>query len=131
MPQVQETPVISMDDNHVTTANNHTALYHPHNNMEEFFISIKKDAEAAVALSERLKTDVVKNFVNVIEKCGGTLITSGIGTTFFFLSFKNNTFCKAKERRFVKNYKRGNLNSGGQGSELISVLFIPFLTIKK
>ena len=78
-----------MDDNYATTANNHTALYHPHNNMEEFFISIKKDAEAALALAERLKTDVVKNFVNVIEKCGGTLITSGIGKnfrTFFFLS---------------------------------------------
>ena len=87
-----------MDDNYATTANNHTALYHPHNNMEEFFISIKKDAEAALALAERLKTDVVKNFVNVIEKCGGTLITSGIGKnfrTFFF-------FQKQEERRFVE-----------------------------
>ena len=130
MPQVQETPVISMDDNYATTANNHTALYHPHNNMEEFFISIKKDAEAALALAERLKTDVVKNFVNVIEKCGGTLITSGIGKnfrTFFF-------FQKQEERRFVKNYKRGNLNSAGQGrgfGTFISVLLFPFLTIQK
>lgn len=82
-----------MDDNYVTTANNHTALYHPHNNMEEFFISIKKDAEAALALAERLKTDVVKNFVNVIEKCGGTLITSGIGKNFrTFFSFQKQDF---------------------------------------
>lgn len=48
-------------------------------NMEEFFVSIKKDAEAAMALAERLKTDVVKKFVNIIESCEGTLITSGIG----------------------------------------------------
>lgn len=51
--------------------------------MDEFFLSIKKDAEAATALGERLKTDVVKNFVNIIEKCGGTLITSGIGKQFY------------------------------------------------
>eukprot|EP00111_Clytia_hemisphaerica_P024334 TCONS_00071795-protein len=48
-------------------------------NMEEFMISIRKDAEAATALAERLKPDLVKGFVDIIEKCNGCLITSGIG----------------------------------------------------
>ena len=91
MPQVQEAPVISMDNNITNTVNNHHPLYHPHNNMEEFFVSIKKDAEAALALAERLKTDVVKNFVNVIEKCGGTLITSGIGEAMSIIDILTDT----------------------------------------
>ena len=82
MPNVQEAPMTSLDDDsHNNTNNHHHNLFthSSHANMDEFFVSIKKDAEAALALAKRLKTDVVKNFVNVVEKCGGTLITSGIG----------------------------------------------------
>ena len=47
--------------------------------MEEFITSIRKDAEAAMALAERLTPDMVKGFVDIIEKCNGCLLTSGIG----------------------------------------------------
>jgi len=79
MPKVNDT-ALPMEDSHIEKQNVHPVFMHQQSVcMEEFFVSVKKDAEAAIALAERLKTDVVKNFVNIIEKCGGTLITSGIG----------------------------------------------------
>ncbi|XP_057304445.1 arabinose 5-phosphate isomerase KpsF-like [Hydractinia symbiolongicarpus] len=46
---------------------------------DEFYSSIKKDMDAAKALADVLKCQDVNKFVNIINQCHGTLLTSGIG----------------------------------------------------
>eukprot|EP00794_Sanderia_malayensis_P015348 gene15348-16924_t len=47
--------------------------------MEEFTRSLTVDARAAVALGKCLDMNAAKKFIEIIERCDGTLITSGIG----------------------------------------------------
>ena len=49
--------------------------------MAEFTRSLNVDARAAVALGQCLDMNAAKKFIGIIEKCDGTLITSGIGMT--------------------------------------------------
>ena len=58
----------------------------PVSSMDDFLTSIQKDVKAAALLAESLDMTVVRKFVDIIDKCDGTLITSGIG--------KRNVFCK-------------------------------------
>ena len=47
--------------------------------MVEFTRSMTVDARAAVALGQCLDMKAAKKFIEIIERCDGTLITSGIG----------------------------------------------------
>lgn len=47
--------------------------------MAEFSRSLTVDARAAVSLGECLDMKAARKFIEIIEKCDGTLITSGIG----------------------------------------------------
>lgn len=47
--------------------------------MPEFFLSLQKDVKAASALVDTLKAETVNKFIDIIQKCNGTLLTSGIG----------------------------------------------------
>ena len=51
----------------------------PVSSMDDFLTSIQKDVKAAALLAESLDMTVVRKFVDIIDKCDGTLITSGIG----------------------------------------------------
>ena len=52
---------------------------HKLDHMAEFTRSLTADAKAAVALGSCLDMSAAKKFVEIIERCDGTLITSGIG----------------------------------------------------
>lgn len=47
--------------------------------MDELRVSIEKDARAAAALARSLDLKMVRKFVDIIDHCDGTLITSGVG----------------------------------------------------
>ena len=47
--------------------------------MAEFTRSLTVDARAAIALGQCLDMNAAKKFIEIIERCDGTLITSGIG----------------------------------------------------
>ena len=49
--------------------------------MAEFTRSLTVDARAAVALGHCLDMAAARKFIEIIERCDGTLITSGIGNT--------------------------------------------------
>ena len=52
---------------------------HKLDHMEEFTRSLTVDARAAVALGKCFDMNAAKKFIEIIERCDGTLITSGIG----------------------------------------------------
>ena len=52
---------------------------HKMDHMAEFTRSLTVDARAALALGSCLDMNAAKKFVEIIERCDGTLITSGIG----------------------------------------------------
>ena len=54
-------------------------------NVSEFFLSVKKDKDAASALASKLSPAVVNKFINIINECHGTLLTSGIGKYFIII----------------------------------------------
>ncbi len=52
--------------------------------MEEFTRSLTVDARAAMALGQCIDMNAAKKFIEIIERCDGTLITSGIGKHLHF-----------------------------------------------
>lgn len=57
---------------------------HKLDHMAEFTRSLTVDARAAIALGQCLDMNAAKKFVEIIERCDGTLITSGIGMNLLF-----------------------------------------------